>query len=71
MKYYDICILSIIGSIDQKHMSWPVQIVTAFMSYLTTGGSGKEPRTNRLPPTGKIQDVFSTSKVFCQSSDVV
>lgn len=48
------CILSIIGAIDQKHMSWPVPIVTAFMSYLTTGGSGKEPGTNRLPPTGKI-----------------
>ena len=66
-----MCIISIIGTIDQKRMSWPVPIVTAFMSYLTTGGSGKEHWTNRRPPTGKIQDVFSTLKVFCQSSDVV
>ena len=34
----------------------PGTIVTIFMSCFTTGDPGKEHRTNRPPPTGKVQE---------------
>ena len=34
----------------------PGKIVATFMSYLRTGGPGKEHRTNKLPPTRRTQE---------------
>ena len=44
------------GTTDWNHLPWPGKIVTSCMSYLTAGGPDKEHRTNKLPPTGKIQE---------------
>ena len=42
------------GTTDQNHLPWPGPTVTTCMSYLTTGGPGKEHGTNKLPPTRRI-----------------
>ena len=42
------------GTTDQNHLPWPGTTVISCMSYLTTGSSGKEHGTNKLPPTGRI-----------------
>ena len=44
------------GTTDWNPPLWPGKIVTTCMSYLTTGGPGKECRTNKLLPTGRIQE---------------
>ena len=44
------------GTTDRNCMPWPGPKVTTCMSYLTTGGPGKERGTNKLPPTGKIRE---------------
>ena len=44
------------GTADQNCPPWPDRIVTTCMSYLTTGGPGKECRTNKLPASGGIQE---------------
>ena len=41
------------GTTDRNH---PGMIVTTCMSYLTTGGPGKERGTNKRPPTGRIRE---------------
>ena len=43
------------GTPDQNHPLWLGLRITTCMSYLTTGGPGKELGTNKLPPTGRIQ----------------
>ena len=48
--------LSVKGITDQNNLHWLGTIVTTCMSYLTTGGPGKECGTNKLPPTGRIQE---------------
>ena len=35
---------------------WPGTIVIVRMSCFTTGGPGKEHRTNKPPPTGRVQE---------------
>ena len=40
---------------DLNHQPWPGMRVTTCMSYLTTGGPGKEHRNNKMPTTGIIQ----------------
>ena len=44
------------GIADWNLLPWPGTTVTMCMSYLTTGGPGKEQGTNKLPPTGRIQE---------------
>ena len=44
------------GTSDQNRLPWPGMIVATCMSYLTTGGPGKEHGTNKLPPTGRIRE---------------
>ena len=51
-----ICIRCVRGTTDWNHLPWPGRIVTSCLSYLTTGGPGKQRGTNRLPPTGSIQE---------------
>ena len=41
---------------DWYHPPWPGTIVTICMCCFTTGGPGKEHRTNKPPPTGRVQD---------------
>ena len=41
---------------DQNCPHWPDRIVTTCMSYLTTGGPGKECGTNKLLASGGIQE---------------
>ena len=42
------------GNTDWNCPPWSGKIVTACMSYHTTGGSGKKLGTNKLPPTKRI-----------------
>ena len=42
------------GNTGWNHSSWPDTIVTICMSYFTTGDPGKEHRTNKTSPTGRI-----------------
>ena len=42
--------------IDWNRPPWPGTIVTICMSYFMTGGPGKEHGTNKLPPTGRVQE---------------
>ena len=44
------------GTADQNCPPWPDRIVTTCMSYLRTGGPGKERGTNKPPPSGRIQE---------------
>ena len=44
------------GTTDQNCPPWPSLIGTTCMSYLTTGGPGKEHRANKLPPTRRIRE---------------
>ena len=44
------------GTTDGNRPPWPELIVTICMSYLTTGVPGKEHGTNKLSPTGRIQE---------------
>ena len=44
------------GTTDKNHLPWPGMIVTTCVSYLTTGGAGKEHGTDELPPTERIQE---------------
>lgn len=46
------------GTTDQNHPPWPGIIVTTFMSYLRTGSPSKECGTNKILPTGRIQERF-------------
>ena len=43
------------GTTDWYRPPWPGPVVAIWLSYLTTGGPGKECRTNKLPPT-RIQE---------------
>ena len=54
------------GTTDQNHPPWPGMMVITCMSYLTTGGPGKERRTNKPPPTGRIRE-RSKEERRCQS----
>ena len=47
--------ITVRGTTDWDHPPRPGTIVTTCMSYLTTEGPGKGHRTNKLPPTGRIQ----------------
>ena len=51
---------------------WPGKTVTSYRSYLTTGGPGKELRTSKLPPTGRIlersKEERGTSSYVLQTS---
>ena len=42
------------GTTDQNYLPWSGTTVITCISYLTTGSSGKECGTNKLPPTGRI-----------------
>ena len=44
------------GATDKSCLPGLDTTLTTCMSYLTTGGPGKEPRTNKLPPTRKIRE---------------
>ena len=44
------------GTADQNCPPWPDRIVITCMSYLTTGGPGKECGTNKLLASGGIQE---------------
>ena len=44
------------GTTDPNRPPWPGTRATTCMSYLTTGGPGKELGTNKLPPTRRIQE---------------
>ena len=54
------------GNTDWNCPPWSGKIVTACMSYHTTGGSGKKLGTNKLPPTKRIWE-RSKGKRRCQS----
>ena len=54
------------GTTDCNHPPWVGKTVTSCMSYLTTGGPGKESRTNKLPPKGSVQEK-SKGERRCQS----
>ena len=45
---------STVRTTDGKRLPCPDTIVTVCMSYLKTGGPGKEHETNKLPPTRRI-----------------
>lgn len=45
---------SVRGHADRNRPPWPGAAVTICMSYLTTGGPGKERRTNKPSPTRRI-----------------
>ena len=41
---------------DRNHMPWPDKIIVTCMSSLTIGVPGKECRTNKLLPIGRIPE---------------
>ena len=43
-------------SSDQNCLPWPGTIVTTCVSYLVTGGLGKEYGANKLTPNGRFQE---------------
>ena len=47
---------SVRGTTDWNRLCWAGTIINTCVSYLTTGRPGKECRTNKLPPTGRIQE---------------
>ena len=53
------------GATDKSCLPGLDTTLTTCMSYLTTGGPGKEPRTNKLPPTRKNQERSKERR--CQS----
>ena len=55
------------GTTDWNCPSWPGTIVTTYMSYLTTGGPGKEHGTNKLLPTRKFWE-RSKGERRCQAT---
>ena len=48
--------VTLLGETDWNLPPWPGTIVTIYMSYLMTGGPGKEHVTNKLQPTRKNQE---------------
>lgn len=55
---YSLNKVGVSGTTDQNHPPWPGIIVTTFMSYLRTGSPSKECGTNKILPTGRIQERF-------------
>ena len=56
--------IELLGKHTEWHCpSWPDTIVTLHVSYFMTGGPGKEHRTNKPLPTGRVSVQFSRSVV--------